>query len=297
LINQFNFQTPKSFHPPQKGTIIQNIQNNEMMYFIGEKIGKGHFGEVYECTDEWGNNLVAKILVPQDQTYEEVRVKWLEELNRLFYLRHPNITYVYDAFEYQHTFYLIIERCHATLKNLIEIPDFKGELWLPHIAREVLQGIHFIHNARHVHKDIHHDNIFVLQLNDRIIDNKDPNFIFKIGDLGISNLETDINIFNTILAQWMLPPEALNREYGVIGKQVDIYHCGLLLLSVLLGEIPQFTKNEILNGIPRQIAENLPSPYGKAIASALRRHTEHRTKTALNFWRGISTASGMIERQ
>ncbi|MFM2064384.1 MAG: hypothetical protein RLZZ507_4055 [Cyanobacteriota bacterium] len=267
------------------------------MYFIGEKIGKGHFGEVYECTDEWNNDLVAKILVPQNQTYEQVRDKWLEELNKLLLFRHPNITFVYDAFEHNHTFYLIIERCHATLKNLIQIPDFEGELWLPHIAREVLQGIHFIHNAGYVHKDIHHDNVFILQLHDRMIDNKDPISIFKIADLGISNLETNINIFNTILAQWMLPPEYLKPiEYGVIGKQVDIYHCGLLLLSVLLGEIPQFTRNEILNGTPRQIAENLRSPYGKVIATALRRHTEHRTKTALNFWRGISAASRMIER-
>jgi serine/threonine protein kinase len=295
LINRLNFQKPKIFRRPENGEIIKH---NGMYYFIGEKIGKGNFGEVYECTDEWGNELVAKILVPQNQTYEQVRYTWLEEMNKLVYLRHPSITFVYAAFEYKHTFYLIIERCHCTLEDLIQqIPQFEGELWLPYIAREVLQGVNFMHNAGYVHKDIHHGNVFVLRLQDRIIDNNDPIFIFKIGDLGISNLESNINIFNTILAQWMLPPEYLDpSQYGVIGKQVDVYHCGLLLLSVLLGEIPQFTENEILDGIPRQIAEEFPSPYGEIIAMALRRHTEYRTQTALDFWRGISAASSMVEQ-
>jgi len=277
------------------------IQHNETFYFIGQKIGQGNFGIVYECTDEWGNDLVAKILVPKNQTYEQIRDKWFNELKKLFFLRHPNITYIYDAFEDRRNFYLIIERCHFTLKDLIQTPNFNGEVWLPHIAREVLQGIHFMHNCfmhneSYVHKDIHHENVFLLMLQDRMLENKDPIYIFKIGDLGISNLESDINIFTTTLAKWMLPPEFLNPEYGGIGKQVDIYHCGLLFLSVLLGRIPQFTEHEILDGTPRRMAENLCSPYRNVIANALRRHTENRTKTALNFWRGISAASKIVKQ-
>ncbi|MEH1837705.1 MAG: protein kinase [Nostoc sp.] len=286
MINRQKFQLLKFFRPPQPGDIINQ------RYLIGESLGQGSFGLVYECQDEWENELVAKVLVPQNRTYEQVHQEWSEELNKLVHLRHPNITYIYDAFEYRNTFYLIIERCHCTLKDLLEMPDLAGEILLPCLARELLCGIDFMHGAGYVHKDIHPGNVFVSSMHDRLIPNKEPVFMFKIGDLGISRLENDINIFNTILAEWMLPPEFLApEEYGRIGRQVDIYHTGLLLLSLLIGDIPHFTDKEILAGKPRKLAERLSSPYKYAIAKALRRHVDDRTQTALDFWCEISQAS------
>lgn len=291
LIIRLNTQVinPPNFQPPEEG---HSIYDNGMRYLIGEVIGQGYYGKVYKCEDEWGNELVAKVLVPRNQTYEEVREQWLEELNKLLLLRHQKITFVYAAFEYRNTFYLIIERCHFTLNDLLKLPNLHGELWLPHVAREVLQGINFIHNAGYVHKDIHHGNVFLSLLQDKMNPSNEPIFMFKIGDLGITRLEKDIDVFNTILAEWMLPPEYLApAKYGLIGKQVDIYHTGLLLLSLLLGKIPQFTRKEILDGKPRQIAESLSSPYSTAIARSLCRRLQFRTQSALDFWREISKAS------
>ncbi|MBD2453648.1 protein kinase family protein [Nostoc sp. FACHB-87] len=294
MINFQNLNRQKLFCPPMYGEFITNGQGRS--YSIGKTIGQGYFGCVYECTDEWGNELVAKIIVPKNRTYEQVRQEWIEELNKLEYLRHPNITYIYDAFEYQDTFYLIIERCYCTLKDLLVLPDDQRERLLPCIARDLLQGIDFIHSCGYVHKDIHHGNVFVSLINNPMLPNQDPVLKFKIGDLGISRLENDINTFNTILANWMLPPEFLNPTiYGQIGRKVDIYHTGLLLLSLLVGYVTEFTQEEILNGTPRQMAEKIPSPYSYAIAKALRRHVAHRTETALDFWREILEASKSYE--
>jgi serine/threonine protein kinase len=289
MMNPQNFLPPKIFCPPQHGDIIEH---NGHLYIMGKIIGQGFFGCVYECEDEWGNELVAKVISPHNRTYEEVRQNWIEELNKLLTFRHPKITYVYEAFECRDTFYLIIERCYCTLNDLLQMPDLRGELWLPHIARDILQGIHFIHNAGYVHKDIHPGNVFVSLLQDKMIPNQAPVWNFKIGDLGISRLESDINFFNTILADWMLPPEFLiPKEFGLIGRHVDIYHTGLLLLSLLLGNVPVFTHQEICAGKPREMAENLASPYAFAIAKALCRHVVSRTQTALDFWRDILEAS------
>ncbi|MEP0753669.1 protein kinase family protein [Trichocoleus sp. Lan] len=291
MINRPNFQLPKVFSPPKHGDVIQH---NGYSYFIGKKIGQGSFGKVYECEDELGNELVAKVVVPKNQTYKEVQKHWLHELYNLVHLRHPNITYVYDAFECNNTFYLIIERCFGTLKELIELPQEDRNIWLPYVARDILQAVEFISSEGYVHKDIHPGNVFISQVKDKMIADKKPIYLFKIGDLGISRLESDINIFNTILAEWMLPPEFLNpEEFGRIGRQVDIYHTGLLLLSLILGNVPQFTHQEICEGRPRELGENINSPYGVAIAKALRRHVKDRTQTALEFWREISQASDL----
>lgn len=289
MSDDFTQVPPRVFKPPTRG---QSILVDGKYYFIGESIGRGSFGEVFECQDEWSNQLVAKVLVPRNQTYDEVRDNWLQELRKLLDLRHPNITHVYAAFECDDTFYLVIERCSMTLDSIINLPDGNGEVWLPYVARDVLQGLEYMHSNGYVHKDVHAGNVFVSQTIDRMVPSKSPVWSFKVGDLGIIRLESDIEIFNTLLAQWMLPTEAIDPgEFGPVGRTLDIYHVGLLLLALLLGRSPSFTRDEIVAGAPRETAERLPSKYGSVVAKALRRHASARIPTAVQFWREIASVT------
>jgi hypothetical protein len=72
-IRNIAFRQPRRFQPPERGEVLAN---GERRYFIGDPVGKGGFGMVYECIDDWGNPLVAKILMPHDQSYREVRRVW-----------------------------------------------------------------------------------------------------------------------------------------------------------------------------------------------------------------------------
>jgi serine/threonine-protein kinase len=278
----------RTFTLPREGLVIRHQGRN---YSLGKYIGEGSWGVIYHCTDDWENELVAKILKPRNRTYEAVKDEWTKELSNLVKLRHPNITFVYDSFEYRDTFYIIIERCDHTIHELIVTPNIDGEEWLPVVAHSVLQGIAFIHKEGYVHKDIHPGNVFSSLIRDKKVPTKDPVIVFKIGDLGITNLETEMDVFNTMVGRWMIPPEFLKPDqYGKIGKQVDMYHAGLVFLSLLLGHIPTFTDKDILDGGPRIMAEGLNSIYSPAIAKALRRHVGTRTQTALEFWKDISSA-------
>jgi len=257
-------------------------------YHFGGKIGGGYFGDVYECHDDWGNDLAAKVLQPRKQSYDEVRATWLRETANLVSLRHPNITYVHDAFEYSNTFYFIIERCSFTIENLLTA-GIHGASMVPHVARGLLQAVGYMHRANYVHKDIHPGNVFVKATEDALGLPKSPVYSIKVGDLGIANLEPDIDVMNTLLAQWMLPPESLRPDlYGPrVGFHTDIYHAGLLLLAVLRGHVEPFDTAAILSGVPRQRAEALGPPYGPAIAQALRRTVHARHATAYEFWRAL----------
>ena len=94
----------KMFTPPTLGEGI--ISNRGVCYIIGKELGRGSFGVVYEATDDWGNTLAAKVLLPREKPYELIQGNWLQEIKSLLTLRHPNITFIYDAFEYRDTFYL-----------------------------------------------------------------------------------------------------------------------------------------------------------------------------------------------
>ena len=275
---------PRQFTPPQPS---EAVVTEGRSYWLGRFIGQGYFGAVYECTDEWSNPLVAKVLLPQNRGYEQVRAEWLRELQNLVVLRHPNITFVHDAFEYRDTFYLVLERCDQTLDDLIKWPELDPNVWVYPIAQCILQAVLYIHRANYVHKDIHPGNIHISRSHG-FMASPSAATVFKLGDLGITRLETEINVFNTMLAKWMLPPEAIAPvDFGVIDKRVDIYHVGLSLLSLLLKTVPFFSEEEIVAGRPRELAEALSHPLAGPLGRALRRHVASRPSSALDFWREI----------
>lgn len=275
----------KKFVPPSPGEVITSMATDNT-YTMGDKIGEGHFGVVYACTDGWNNDLAVKVHKPLG-TYETIRASAEAELEKLRNLRNPYITYVYDAFEYRDTFYIITERCHGSVKELFQMKNFTGQIWLMPIARCLLQAVHYLHINNYAHQDIHSGNVFMAIVKDEMLPADKDAMVFKLGDLGVAKLLSEIDAKNT-RAQWLLPPEVLNpTEYGPIDHRVDIYHAGLLFLELACSKEWRFTPDEITNGKPRDIALTLPSPLSFALEKALRRHVQFRTANAMELWRDL----------
>jgi serine/threonine protein kinase len=257
-------------------------------YTIGEPIGQGSFGIVYECVDDWNNRLAAKVLKPT-KPHDEVQAAARAEITKLIEVRHPQITYFYDTFEYRDAFYIITERCELSLAQLLAFKGFHGPVWTLAIARSLLQAVQFLHLNGYAHQDIHAANVFTLWALNELIPSDTSAVQFRLGDLGVAKLITEIRPENT-RAQWMLPPEVLNpSEFGAPDHRVDIYHCGLLLLQLEHSKELQFTKEEILEGKPRQMALELRTPFSFALEKALRRHVSKRTETARELWRDLNS--------
>ncbi len=275
------------FTPPSPGDLITSTITRNT-YKIGKELGGGNFGVVYECTDTWENELAVKVLKPQG-TYEAIRENAITEYQKLMLLRHPHITYVHDAFEYRHTFYIVFERCWKPLTEFIQQQNFQGNLWLRSIARCLLQAVHFIHVNGFAHQDIHGGNVFASWIRDEMVPEESA-ITFILGDLGISKLVSDMDAQNTVLAEWMRAPESLQpQEFGPMDHRMDIYHCGLLFLQILLAKPLTFTTKHILAGVPRQMALELGPPFSFALEKSLRRHVSFRTASALEFWRDLYT--------
>ena len=216
-----------------------------------------------------------------------------EYLNVLSQLEqdYPYVTFVFDAFEYRDTFYIITERCYCPISALFTLPDFDGKLWIHPIARCLLQAVNYLHIHNYVHQDIHVGNVFAAVVKDEITPT-DPNKTitqFKLADLGIAKLRDQISPANT-RALWMLPPEVLDEsQFGPIDSRVDIYHTGLLFLQLALSKELTFTKDEILAGKPRELALSLPPPFNFALEKTLRRRVQYRTANAMELWRDLNT--------
>lgn len=257
-------------------------------YTIGYFVGEGSFGAVYNCSDVWGNELVAKILKPNGQDNTLVLQRARSERDAMVHVRHPNIVHVHDTFVYQGAFYIISERCQLTLLDMFQNPNLNMRLWFMPIARCLLQAVHFAHVQNLVHCDIHPGNIFTRLIRDEMR-GKETATTFKLGDFGLARTSDAVDPCGTFLDS-IRPPEAISpHEFGPADSRVDIYHLGLVLLQVYLGETLTFTRDEILAGKPRELALGLPAPISFALEKMLRRRVMYRTATALEAWRDLNS--------
>ena len=226
---------------------------------MGESIGEGFFGLVFACTDGWRNDLAVKVMKPVG-SYEAVQAATMAEVQRLLVLRHPHITYVYDAFEYRDTFYIVTERCHCPLTRLFTLDKFNGSVWIMPIARCLLQAVQYLHVNQCAHQDIHLNNVFAAFARDEMSSDNPGAIHFKLGDLGVSKVFGELDAANT-LAEWIRPPEALDpAEYGPLDHRIDIYHLGLLFLQLAHSKELRFTS--------RGDSRWLPSGDGAAIVAS-----------------------------
>jgi eukaryotic-like serine/threonine-protein kinase len=216
--------------PPTPGeTITSELTGNT--YTMGEKIGEGFFGLVYSCADVWNNQLAVKVLKGH-APYAVIENAAQQELEKLLLLRHPHITYVFDAFHVLETIYIVTERCFCPLSHLFTgIQGFDGRGWIKAVARCLLQAVHYIHLNGYVHQDIHVNNVFAAFARNEMVETDPGALHFKLGDLGVAKVFSEIDATNT-RAQWMLPPEVLDpKEFGPMDRRIDIYHCGLLFCT------------------------------------------------------------------
>lgn len=281
--------------PPSVGEVITS-ESTGNTYTMGEQIGEGHFGLVYSCVDVWNNDLAAKVLKPLGP-HDKVGASAVAEFQKLLLLRHPHITYVFDAFEFRDTFYIITERCYCPLTKLLTLDQFRGLSWLKPIARCLLQAVHYAHINQYAHQDMHLGNVFAAFAKDEM-DAENPGAIqFKLGDLGVAKLFSELDAANT-RAQWMLPPEVLEpTEFGPLDHRIDIYHCGLVFLNLAMGSETHFTADEVKAGKPRELALQLPAPFSFALEKTLRRHAPFRTGNAMELWRDLNSPAAQGQPQ
>jgi serine/threonine protein kinase len=282
-INAYHRQHP--FTLPTPGQQIISPATGAR-YMIGDKFGQGSFGDVFACSDEWGHDLVAKIIRPIGD-FLQTEEKAFAEISALVLVRSPYIVHVHDAILYRGACYIISERCDQSLRQMIAGRQRKLHYWFPPLVKAILHALHFVHVQELAHCDVHAGNVFLRFIPDALLPEDHAASTFKLGDFGLARPVQNMDPRGTFLTS-LRPPETLNPAFGPLDYRSDVYQAGLLFLSVLLGEEQTFTVEEILAGRPRELAEALPSPAAEVVARMLRRHVEHRPPTALNAWRDIS---------
>jgi eukaryotic-like serine/threonine-protein kinase len=267
---------PISF--PVTGGVIRSPRG--WTYLLGDLMGEGAFGAVFDCMGPFDQSFALKVFRPSNRPYEQVRTEWMTEAARLYRLRHPNIVYVHDYFEVSGLFYLVLERCDHSLEDMLGVP-FTDRL-VVETTRQLLFAVQYLHDSGIVHNDLHGGNVLVVQGAEL------PTC--KLSDLGIAQeLYGQPAVRPAIVHHRIMAPEVVAGGYST--KQSDLYQLGLLVFLMHTGEYPiDFSAGyddvvrQIRDGVPRSRAEQLGTPIGEIASVMLRRHEQYRYTSPAQVW-------------
>lgn len=269
-------------------------------YEIVSVIGAGGMGEVYKARHtHLGALRCIKVIKKSFSSDEGFRARFLREARLATKVHHPNVAIVHDfATAPDGSYYLVSEFIDGI--TLREWSTHNGRFPVglaADIAVQALAGLHEIHRAGLVHRDISADNIMIKYDGER--------WRAKIIDLGIAKAieapaaeKTQVGLFvgNPRYAS----PEQLGdlAEGEEIDARADIYCFGVVFYEMIIGR-PPFTSNspqgyiaKHLKQPPPRLTEALPGstwPSGlePVLMKALQKHREDRYPSAKDFARSL----------
>jgi serine/threonine-protein kinase len=258
-------------------------------YRIEEQIARSGMATIYRATDTRDNRQVAlKIPHPDMEADPILFDRFQREAGIGEKLDHPMVMHVYGG-EERSRIYMVMEWCPGRLlRQILEEGPLSQERAI-HIAREVLEGLDYIHAHGVVHRDLKPENIMVDdQDNIKLID-------FGIaGDAAAKRL-TYANFTAAIGTPNYISPEQVKGRRG--DGRSDIYSMGVILYEMLSGKLPFTGPNpmaamneRLLNyPVPPTVANPEITPQlQEVIYRALEREPKNRYGKACEFARDLA---------
>lgn len=193
------------------------------------KLGDGAFGQVWRVRHKKTCKQYALKQVPKEKV-SKMLPQFRREVYIMYEINHPHIVKLYNHFEDDKFFYLIMELAEGNLFHKL----YKEKNFLERVAaqyfREVLLAVEYLHShiPSIIHRDIKPENILL-----------DKEGRLKLTDFGWSNYystETPMPRFTMCGTLEYLPPEMV--EESGHDTSADIWCLGILLFEMLTGGTP-----------------------------------------------------------
>lgn len=208
----------------------RNVPPTSLHYYhISKALGEGSYAKVY-----LGFSVLAELPVAI-KCYEKANIKSestlkciLKEVEIMKGLNHPNITKFIEIFEDEDHIFVVLE--HADRGDLLSYVKKNGRLTEQEMTRvlgQILNGLHYLHNNKILHRDIKLDNILLTARGQ-----------IKICDFGVSTRVVNKTLIHEhIGTPAYLAPEVIEGS-GYTGFQVDVWSLGVMAFICVLGVIP-----------------------------------------------------------
>lgn len=152
----------------------------------------------------------------------------IREISLMKELKHPNIVRLYDVIHTENKLNLVFEYMDRDLKKHMDTHGVKGALdprAVKSFMYQLLQGIHFCHENRVLHRDLKPQNLLI-----------NARGQLKLGDFGLARaFGIPVNTFsNEVVTLWYRAPDVLlgSRTYST---SIDMWSAGCILAEMFTG--------------------------------------------------------------
>jgi calcium/calmodulin-dependent protein kinase I len=206
----------------------------EDTYTFGREIGKGGFSVVMEATNKRTGEKVAIKRIRKDQVEGDDINLLLREVKIMRRLDHPNILKLYEVYESDEEFFLVMELVPG--KELFDKIVDKGqysEREAANIVRQIVSAVAYLHDQGIAHRDLKPENLLTSGDGD--------NEIVKIADFGFSKNFGEDKLKTSCGSPGYVAPEVLtNEDYD---NSVDMWSVGVIIYILLCGYPPFYADN------------------------------------------------------
>ncbi|KAH9600148.1 Protein kinase domain [Trypanosoma melophagium] len=231
-------------------------------YAIVELIGEGSFGKVYKARRKGTGHIVAmKFIVKKGKNDKEL-LNLRSEIEIMTKLNHDNIITLFEAFETQEEFVVVMEYAQGELFEILEDDKKLPEDVVQRIAKQLVQALHYLHSNRIMHRDMKPQNILIGQ-----------NGSVKLADFGFArSMSYNTMVLTSIKGTplYMAPELVQEQPYN---HSADLWSLGCILYELFYGKPPFYTNhlykliNQIVND-PVKFEEPI-SPDFKSLLKGL----------------------------
>ena len=212
--------------------IATDYTNLNDIYEITKTLGKGKYGLIKLGKNKKTNEEVAiKILCKTNMRNDQLTLI-KTEIDILKICHHKNIIKLYDIFENENFFYIIMEYCSGgdlfsyLERNKFHIPERQS----CKIIYKILKALSYLHSFGIIHRDIKSENILITY-------NNDEEFDIRINDFNLSKILGPGEYCNETCGtlSYVAPEILLKKKYN---KLVDSWSLGVTCYLLISGSLP-----------------------------------------------------------
>ncbi|KAM9976606.1 hypothetical protein ACTFIR_010448 [Dictyostelium discoideum] len=200
-------------------------------YTLGEKIGRGAFGQVFKGLNGKTGEFAAIKQIDSNKIDESSLQSVKGEVEILHKLRHNNIVKVLGVVEVQAQLNFILEYVeNGSLRDVIEkFGPLSEELCIIYLY-QMLQGLAYLHSNKVIHRDIKASNILITKEG-----------VIKLADFGVaSQIDSESQLrFSVVGTPFWMAPESI--EISGCSSACDIWSLGSTMIELLTGNPPYYT--------------------------------------------------------